>query len=344
MVFYCTREDAMSAPDIKASAYAARQIDSAIESGSRAVEGLLHRKFYPWTGTRYFDFPNDQNARTGRLWLDENELISVTSITVAGKLLVPNTYYLEPANQGPPFNRVELNQANSGSYTSGSTYQRNIAIEGVYGYDLSESPAGTVSEPLDAVEVQVDVSGSSQIGIGSILRIDSERMIVTDRSWLSSGQTAGTRTASANDVSIPVSDGSAFVAGETILVDSERMWIQDIAGNTLTVKRSVEGSALAAHTNPTIYVSRTLTVQRGALGTVAATHLTSAPVFVHLIPGTVRELSLAYTLNNLAQRQAGYARMIGAGDNARESGGRGIREIEDDAYTRYGRKVRIRAV
>ena len=93
----------MSASDIKASAYATAAIDAACESASRRVEKLTHRIFYPAVGTRYRDWPNDQDARYGRLWLDQDELISLTSLeSPEGTAIDTDDVLLEPNGSGPP--------------------------------------------------------------------------------------------------------------------------------------------------------------------------------------------------------------------------------------------------
>jgi hypothetical protein len=87
-----------------------------------------------------------------------------------------------------------------------------------------------------------------------------------------------------------------------------------------------------------------LTVTRGQLGTTAATHSSSAAVARHVVPGLVQELAVAEALNTLLQKQSGYGRVIGSGDNEREASGRGLRQIREDAYTAFGRKPRKAAV
>jgi hypothetical protein len=343
MVWYTTRERVMDSLDVKPSAYDTTNVDSAIESASRSVEGLLHRFFYPWEGTRYFDYPNDQDAGTGRLWLDGNEIVSISQVLSGGVSIAPADYFLEPVNYGPPFDCLDLNQASSASFNSGNTYQQSIAITGVFGYSADEQDGGTCIEALDATETQVDISGTPNIGVGSIIRIDTERMIVVNRTLLTSGQTLQASVGNrASENMLSVTNGAYFVVGEDILVDAERMAILDIAGNSLIVRRST--GSLAAHTSPTIYVYRTLTVERGALGTVAATHLINAPVAVHVVPGLVRELCTAYALTTYEQRKAGYNMTVGSGESQQESSGRGLKKIEQEARSRYGRVARIRAV
>jgi len=339
---YTTREAVKAAPELKETARANAAVDDAIEAASRSVEGLLHRRFYPWTGTRYFDWPNSYSRTAGRLWLGGNELISVTTFTTGNgaTTLTAGQYILRRADDldEPPYTHVEINRGTSAAFSSGTTTQRALAITGVFGHSAETAPAGALAEALDASETGVDVTDSASIGVGQIIKVDSERMIVSEKSMITSGQTLQTPlTATAANETVAVTTGSAFFVGEVILLDSERMLIVDIAGNNLTVKRGWDGSTLATHTGSTIYAPRSLTVVRGALGTTAAAHDTAAAITKHVVPGLVRELCEAEALVQLAQRNAAYARVVGTGDNERESSGRGLAQIRKDAIAAYGR-------
>jgi hypothetical protein len=347
-VWYATREDVKSALDIKETARSNAQVDQAIEAASRSIEGVLHRRFYPQTATRTFDWPGGTYSRPWRLWLNQHELVSVTTLTAGGTTIAASDYFLRP-DDGPPFTHVEIDLDSSAAFQAGDTHQRAISIVGVFGHSADTEAAGALAEALDASETGVDVTDSALIGVGSIIKVDSERMLVTGKTMLDTGvniDAADSLTASAADVAITMSTTtSAPVVDETILIDSERMLVVDVAGSVLTVKRAWDGSVLAAHSaNADIYAPRTLTVTRGALGTTAATHSTSTAVTKHVVPGTVRELCIAEAINTLLQRSSGYARTTGSGENERETLGRGLRAIREQAYTAYGRKTRMRAV
>jgi len=172
-------------------------------------------------------------------------------------------------------------------------------------------------------------------------------MIVTAKSFLDTTQDLQTVsvTASAGDTTIGVTTGTTFFVGETILIDAEKMLIVDIASNNLIVKRAWDGSVLAAHSqNASIYAPRTLTVTRGALGTTAAAHDTAAAITVWVVPGLVRQLAIAEAMTALQQEGSAYGRVVGSGDNQREASGKGLADLREQVYTRYGRKVRARAV
>jgi hypothetical protein len=348
-VWYATREEVKAELDVKETARSNARVDRAIEDASRAVEGLCHRRFYPVQATRLFDWPPRGGMTPWILRLDDQGLISVATLASGGQTITADEYNLEPVNSGPPFNRVEVKLSSDASFGGGDTYQRDIQIAGLWGYRNTETSVGALAEILDDTETSVDVDGatSAAVGVGSILRVDSERMLVKERAQLSTGQTLGGAglTNQNNVVTVAVASGAAFAAGEVILIDSERMLIEDIAGNNLTVRRAWDGSTIAAHTaGATIYAPRTLTVTRGALGTTAAAHATSSTVYRWDPPGPVRQLVIAEALTDLLQGRSGYARTAGSGENEREVSGRGLADLRQRVYVSHGRKARMRSV
>ncbi|MEI5100300.1 LamG-like jellyroll fold domain-containing protein [Streptomyces sp. PmtG] len=348
---YATREEIKAELDVRETARSNARIDRVLDDASRAVEGLCHRPhFYPVTGTRFFDWPNSQRAASWRLWLDDSELISVTTLSSGGTVIASTDYLLEPNRSGPPYNRLEIDLASAAAFGGGDTHQRDISITGLWGYRNDETSVGATAEALDASETALDVDAatSAAVGVGSLLRIDSERVIVTGRTNLDTGQTLGVGglTNQNSAVAVPVGSGAAFTAGETILIDSERMRIDDIAGNALVVTRAWDGSTIAAHTaGAAVYAPRTLTVERGALGTTASTHSTAASVLRWDPPGPVRQLCIAEALTSLLQGRSGYARTAGTGEYERETTARaGLKDLRERVYVSHGRKARVRSV
>jgi len=312
------------------------QIARALESASRSIDGArpgggrLGRRFYPETATRYFSALNVD--ATGTLSLGRYELAAApTTVVNDGTSLTVNVDYVPWPQEGPPYNALRF--LTSGAWSS--TF-RGVVITGVWGYNTEESPAGTIAEDLDASETGVDVSDVSAIGVGSIIRVDSERMIVTDKTLVTSGQTLGTPlTAFNDDQLVAVANGTAFHANEVITLDAERMLITSIAGNTLTVVRAYDGSPLDTHTGSTIYVPRTLTVQRGALGTAAAIHTNGAAINRHVVPALVESLAIAETLDQIQQESGAYAGTSGEGGSVPVGAGLpGIRADATQAYRR----------
>lgn len=355
---YCTREQVKRALDYKETSRSDAQVDRAIEAAADDVDGLMHRRFFPQLTTRYFDWPDGSYAVPWRLWFDSNELISVTTVVTGGVTLAPGDYFLRRGDDldEPPYTYLEINLAGDAAFGGGPTTQRDIAITGLYGHSANETPAGALAEALDAAETGVDIADAGLIGVGGVIRVDAERMLVTGRRMLDTGQDlAGDLTTSAAAATVPVADGTAYDLDEVILIDAERMLIVDVAGNNLIVKRAWDGSTLAAHTSGAdIYAPRTLLVERGALGTTAATHTSGTAIARHVVPGLVRDLAVAEALEQLLQESSGYARRATTSNSGSTStttsrssenaAGAGIDAIRDRAYAAYGRKARTRAV
>lgn len=343
-VWYCTREDVKSAIDSKETARNSAQLDRLIDAASRSIEQQMrHRKFYPEAATRRFDYPTEYTNpnRRWRVWLDEHELISVTSITSFDTVIPSTDYFLEPVNDGPPYTHVEIDLDSTAYFGHGTTHQREIVIVGTFGYTDDDDPAGALAAAISTTSATTcDVTNSASIGVGSIIKVGSERMIVTGRSMLTSGQTLQTAlAANLNNETVVVTTGSSFFVGETILLGAEKMLVEEIAGNNLIVTRAWDGSTLAAHTAPTIYAPRTLTVERNALGTTAATHSSGAAITVHRVPGLIRQLCIAEVITALQQESAAYGRVVGSGDNQREAEGAGLEDLRERAYNAHGRVV-----
>jgi hypothetical protein len=268
------------------------------------------------------------------LWLDGNELVSLTSLTIDGVAVAASTYDLVPTT-GPPFTGI-----NFGGVVSSGEY----SVVGVFGYRDDQAVAGALAAAISSTSATtLNVGDGSLIGVGDVLVIDTERLQVTGRTWLTSAQT-GSLTASAADVTLAVATGSAFHVGEQLLIDSERLTVVDIAGNNLTVKRAQDGSVLAAHSTATVYTSRTLTVVRGVLGTTAATHLDTTAVTKQEYPSLVRSYSIALACNQVMQEGGAYSRDLGTGDAKGPAVGGGLDAIRRDLRTAHGRQARQRSV
>lgn len=353
-VKYVTREEVQDAFDVREAAHRSAQIDSAIESASDDIDGWLNRHKHglaPRTATRYFDWPGGNYAQSWRLWLDENELVSVASFTSGGTPLAPGDYFLEPVNSGPPFTYAEVNLGSSAAFSNSGTQQRAIEISGVWGINDDRKPAGALAEALDASETSVDVSDASLVGVGDVLTVDTERMVVTGRSTVASGTTLGASLSALKQDQTVIGISAGFNVGEVLLIDSERMKITENTGVNLVVIRAYDGTTLASHSpGAGLFVYRTLTVERGALGTTAATHLTAAPVAKWDVPSLVKDLCKAEAITRLEQEFSAYGGRVYSDEAERDSSGtevvsgRGLTDLRKSCARRYKRKFRKRAV
>lgn len=324
--WYATREAVKAAPDVKETARNDRQVDRAIDAASRSVDGELKRRFYPEVATRSFPAPG------GRV-LFPGDLVTVDTVTASGAAVSAADFDLLPVT-GPPFTRIEFD----GSVSYGAD-RRAIEIAGTWGYNDETEPAGELAAAVaDATTTTVDVTDAAAVGVGDLLSIEAERILVADRAMLDTGQDlAANLTASVADTTVTVADGIGYSVGEILLIDSERMLIVDIAGNELTVRRAWDGSVLASHTAPAdILALRRLTVERGVLGTTAASHLQGTAVTRQMYPGPVVALTVALALQELLGEPSGYGRQISVSGSETQIGGRGLDQIRDDAQRSHG--------
>lgn len=347
-VYYATRESVMDASDQKSVAYTSGQVDRTIDGASRNVERLIHKTIIaPTIATKNWAYPNTQRE-SRKLWLDATPLLSLTTLASGGAVIPPAGYYLEPDQYGPPYTSIEINQGSSYGFAGGASGpQRSITVTGVFGESAEERTNGTLAAALTTASATTLVA-SRAIGTGAVLRIDNERVIVTDRGFVTSGQT-GTLSSSMAAQTLAVADGTQFSLRETLLIDAERLLIVDIAGNNLIVKRAWSGTTLAAHTAAAIFWARSLTITRGALGTTATTHLISAPVARWVVPPLIEQLTVAYSLAALQNEASAYAPRTGSnsssgGAESSVTNAQLIAQLEQAVITAHGRMARFRSV
>jgi hypothetical protein len=316
---YATVEDVMDALDSRSTALDDRQIRRALDAATADVDNCVQRSpgvFRPTLATKYYDWPNmiGQTAAAWRLWLDGNDLISITSLVVAGNTIPTTDYQLEPAAYGPPYRRIEMRIDEDSSWTYAGTPQRAVAITGLWGDSDTRASAGTLVGAVNSSTAALVCSDASLIGTGDHLVIGTERLEVTAKTWATTSQVLGGAGLAATNATVAatVTTGSAYHVGELLLIDSERVLVTDIVSNVLTVKRAMDGSTLAAHTaGATIYARRGLTVTRAAQGSVAASHADGDTISRHVVPTDVNALAVASALSTVLQEQTGYARPAG---------------------------------
>lgn len=356
---YAVREDIKDALDTLQTTRANREIDRQLTASSRKIDRIMHRVFYPEVATRSWDWPNPQAHWPWRLFFEESgnthvELAGPLTSLTSGGVAIPlgNVKYYPPDD--PPYDWLELDVSTISVFNATDTWQQTTTAVGPWGYGIDERAAGTLPGNLDGVSTSVNLGIPAYRGVGSLLRIDSERMLVTDRAMATTGQTLSAPGMDAKNSTVlaPVPDSTQYGVGETLLIDGERMRIEDYAGPTaLLVKRAWDGSPIAVHnTGATIYANRLLTVARGVLGTTAAAHVATAPVLEQYPPDDIRELCVADTIAHLVQKRAGYpaaqARRApsGQGGNAPATPPSNLDDLWNDAEDGYRRKGRSRAV
>jgi hypothetical protein len=354
-IVYTSRESVKTALDEAETARSNAQIDDAIAQGARDVEGLCNRPenaFAPVSVTRTYDWPGrGSRAPSWVLRFDNGRtMIDIETVTTnnGATTLTAGQWFATPTD-GPPYTGLEIDLGGSGSLGSLTTSQRAIGVTGLEGWSYDLTAVGSLAGTLAAsATAQAELTWTTaRFGVGDVLLIDDERMVITERSFVDTTQQLGADLdASEADVSVTVADGTAFAVDEIISIDGERMRVIDIIGDTLTVKRAQDGSQLAAHAGTTadIYALAGVELDRAQLGTALAAHDTAATVYRWRPPALLAALNRAYALNTLLQERSGYARVAGTGENAREFTGRGVAQLEKDVFRIFGRKARHLAI
>lgn len=329
---YTTREAVADMLDIRLTARMHDRIDKAIEAATNDVDsGICSRTFTPWAGSKAFDWPGrDGGGRSWRLWLNQHDLIRLDSATASGVTLDVSTLVRYPA-AGPPYTRLEASLASSTVFQQGVTSQQTVVLTGLWGFQDVQAAAGSLAAAIDATTTSVTMSDAVSVGVGDLIQVGAERMLVVGRRSVDTGQTLGADLAlGAAATTATVGNGALFTPGEIVTVDGERLRIEDITGNLLVVRRQFDGSTLAAHTSGThIYAGRLLQVVRAAQGTVAATHAQGDQVTRHVPPALVTDYTAASASVRILQGQAGWARTVGTGDSQRQASGAGLKQLRD---------------
>lgn len=348
--WYCSREQVKSALGIMGLQHDAA-VDLAIEGASRRIDLATRRIFIPKTQTRTYPWPPRQSSLGYVLWLDF-DLLSLTTLQTKAQNTTPITivaadYFLEPANFAPPYDRIEIDQSSSAVLEGGDTPQRSISVLGSWGYTNDTRSTGTIDDTggIDATETTLIVSDASLIDVGDTLLIQSEQIFVSNRDFAALGTILlnGALTADVtNNVTADPSHG--IKAGEVIRVDTEQMLVLYVSTNTLTVIRAYNGSTLAAHTdNTAIHINRTLTIERAVNGTTGATHANATAISKYEVPFDISQWCRAEAIAAYTQEGAGWGRIIGQGEGAREFDGRDLTSLRKSMTAQYQR-VRMAVV
>lgn len=334
-----------SVEDVRAAVDAAdsTQVDALIArhltAASDKARALCSRAFTPWFGTRYFTWPNDQMSTSWKLWLDADELAGLPTRVEASGVEITD-YFCEPANVGPPYNRVELDLATAATWAGGLTPQRSIAITGPYGFRLDSEALGALNGTIDETTATAVLTITPQVG--NLLVLGSEYVEVTALGWASA---ASATFALADDSSLQLlhlDDTTGMREGELLLIDAELVRVRDVAAPGVIVERAAGGSPLAGHlTGATVYARRSATLARGACGTDPTSHADGSAVRRHLVPEAVRSLVIAETLYDIQRDASSWANAskVAGGMTASE-----LDRLRDDVKASHGRNLRKRAI
>jgi hypothetical protein len=352
------------------------KIDRGIQSVSRDIEGHLHRLFYPYDRTIWKDFPNHQYTSPWKLYLDNTgeEMVVLTSLASGGVPIGLDQCFLRPQNPRPgfPYTRIELDRSSGATFGGASaTPQNAIKATGTCGFGADADSAGQLGTSAGDSDPTILITDASQMGVGDLLILGygrgeppfpddvlghagtiapyiGERVLVSDRSAADTGLAQsgeGCTTASTADVQLQwTGSGTGPQRGEVLLLDSEQMLVLSVVAGVALVERAWNGTILQAHSGAEIWAYRSLSVQRGFLGTTAAPWTQGTAVYRHRVPQLVRDLAIAEGVNRFLQEASGYSRTVGGPDMVMPASGAALADLWDECRTTYGRQARSRTV
>jgi hypothetical protein len=278
----------------------------------RAASDVIDRRgwFIPQTETRRFDGPNHRRS------LLVDPLLAVTSITDDATALASTDYLLYPRNRhwpGGPYTRIEIDP-DASSLTAWTREQDIVAIAGRWGlYEETLSTGATVSSQTDS-STSLVVNTGAPISPGAVLLIDSEQELVAATGAATDSTADTSEAVDLTEQEIDVTNGALLNIGEVIRIDTEKMRVTDIASNTLVVQRGYAGSTIATHASGAgVEVYRTFTVKRAVNGTTAAAH-TNAAIGRYVPPYSIGYLCIQIAALMHKKAQSGYAGKVGSID------------------------------
>ena len=124
--------------------------------------------------TRFFDWPPSQGGSGGgqyaepwRLWLNENDIVVLTSLVSGGVTIPLSAVYLEPVNnpqKGRPFyTYIELDRSQNWAFgNNAQSPQHSIQITGTWGYGADADPAGLLAANVGTTDTTVTVTDGSR--------------------------------------------------------------------------------------------------------------------------------------------------------------------------------------
>lgn len=375
---YSFREETQRSIDFVDGVDQQAAMDRALMSAADNIEGEFHRDFYPWDGTKFFDYPNYSYAEPWRLHLGRHDLVCLTQLQSPGNsggsggVSIPLwQVLLRPANpwRGFPRTSIELDRSTAAVWNPGATPQNAIWATGTWGFTADADQACTLAANVGSSDQVITVSDGSKCGPGDVLILGygrgsapfpaflgtagaiapylGERVIAYDRSFVTTGLTqsgTGCQSDAAADNALVTSGSGSLNAGEVILLDQERMLVEQVTAGVATVRRGWDGTVLALHDAAAVYAGRQLSVIRAELGTAASAYSSGAAVYRHRPPSLIRDLAIAEAVNQVEQEGSGYARMTGGGEAAMPAPGVALADKWDECRTRFGRKARISAI
>lgn len=348
---YVSLDEVKRSLEVYATAKNDQLIMDKIAEAARSIDSQCNRTcFAPTIYTVKKDYPNYDYLPAWVIDMGPNTVIELISLTSGGVSIPTGNVKLRRGDDlnEPPYTRLEIDLSSASALSGGSTFQQSSVITILGGWSNVNKAIGTLTSTLNANESATASAtwNTAIFGVGDLITIGDERMFIADKTWNLSGATiTADLTANNKNTGVAVSDTTKFAKGGWITIDTERMRVIDIVGSNLIVQRGFDGMVLAAHTSGTAVYSYTgVQFERGVLGTTIAQHAADSVIYQWQPPSLLSDWNKAQAISDLMQDSEGWARVVGSGNAARDSVGKGLEDIRERGYKAYARKQRSRGV
>jgi hypothetical protein len=310
---FCTINDIIE--DTQSAGADETRMLSAIREASDFIQKAIGW-FIPVTQTLKFKAPEEVTE------LFIPPLLAVTEIINDYATLTASDYILKPDNgfwANGPYGKIVADPNATNLYTF-AEYENGIQITGRWGkYEFSGSTGAIVAEATQqtAGQATLAVDDGSRISPGMVLLIGDEQELVTGWSTPTASVTALNGDVAVTDQIITVDNASLINIGEIIRVGFEQMKVKDrnTSTNKLSVLRQWNGTAQVAHTNnDAVDVYRTVDVERGMNGTIAAEHLKDVTVSRYFPPDDIVGLTKQIATLIINKAKSGYQGRVANAD------------------------------
>lgn len=319
-----------------------KAIDDAIEASAQDITSAPLRRIHPIENhTVKYDWPPKDKSRNNILWFNDVDVLEINSLKIDGTLIDPNDYILHPYNVDKPYRWVELKDSSGKVFTSSADRQHAIEINATTGYDNTMVKDGIISSVLDADDNLVKMT-SCDVGVGSLLKINSEWVNVIDRFW---SQTMDILTEDAdsqsNVITLTIASLGAYMPGEVIRIGQEIMRVESYSeySGDLMVQRAVHGSPLSNLKKGSVIERQDLyKLERAVLGSNLTSHAIQTDVYRWKVPPLINQLAIAETLLTLHKSVTNYRIKLS------EASSWPIEDLRLKVWAKFKRPVVYRAV
>lgn len=155
-----------------------------IQQASMWLTTTANREFLPFVDTRYYDALS-RNAYGHTLYLDDSDLLEVSSLAVAGTTIPASQYVLHPNNSWPKDSIVLVTSSTYNLSDYQTNRQQSIVVTGTFGFHNNWPAAWATTgqtvldDPLPAGQTTITVADVSAFEVRQYLRIEDEYLQVT---------------------------------------------------------------------------------------------------------------------------------------------------------------------